>query len=673
MKRLWFYAFGLLLLAVFLPVGSYAQPTFKVLYNFDSHTCDPLNPVFPGAIVQGRDGNFYTTSFLGGCNANGTIFRMSPAGALKVLTPFPMFAGGPGRPKGGATMGTDGNFYGTNSLGPAGFAGTLFKTTPAGLTTTAFTFGGTGNPPGFPAAAPVQAADGNLYGTLVQGGVGCLFESGGCGGIYKYSPATGKTTILFTFPANQLDGATPGQPLVAGIDGNLYGTANGGANGDGVVFKITPAGQVSVVHKFCQKAGCVDGSGPSALIQGADGNFYGTTTGGGVQKGSAFQQGVIYKLTPGGGYSVLWSFCQVAGCTDGAMAGIVGGNLVQANDGKLYGVTPKGGGACFATTCGVIWSFNPTVANSYSVVFSPNVNQAFAPAGLMQATDGNFYGDSQLGGMTGPCNGNGCGTFFKLSTGLKPFVRFVQSQGKVGAQVQILGQGFTTSTTPITVSFNGIPVVFQTSGDHYMTTTVPAGATTGPITVTTSAGTLTSNTKFRVTPQLTTFAPTAAPVAATVKITGVSLLKTTSVTIGGAAATFVINSDTQVTATVPAAAKTGTITVTTTGGTVTSTTTFTVQPAITSFTPTSGPVGTPVTITGTTFTGASSITFNGTTSKFTLETSTQISANVPPGATTGKIAVITPAGTGTSSTSFTVTVTQSPTESEGDRPSSNRH
>jgi hypothetical protein len=220
--------------------------------------------------------------------------------------------------------------------------------------------------------------------------------------------------------------------------------------------------------------------------------------------------------------------------------------------------------------------------------------------------------------------------------------------------VEILGQGFTGTTA---VSFNGVAAKFNNSSDTYMTATVPDGALSGPVTVTTFTSTLTSNRSFLVNPQVKSFSPASGTVGTSVTITGVSLTQTTGVTIGGKAASFVVNSDKQVTATVPAGAKTGKkITVTTPGGTGSSPTTFAVVPSITGFSPPSGPVGTAVAIAGNSFTGTTKVTFGGVAAtSYQVIKDTEVDALVPTGAVTGPIVVTTPGGSGTSATNFTVT------------------
>jgi hypothetical protein len=193
---------------------------------------------------------------------------------------------------------------------------------------------------------------------------------------------------------------------------------------------------------------------------------------------------------------------------------------------------------------------------------------------MVQHTNGILYGDTQAGGTdTKYCGA--CGTFYSLNIGLKPFIHLVSASGKVASTVEILGQGFTGTTG---VSFDGSAATFTVSSSTYLTAKVPAGARTGSVIVTTPGGKLTSSGSFRVTPQITSFTPASGPVGTSVEIKGVSLAQATKVQFGSQSASFKVNSDTLVTATVPAGAKTGEITITTAGGSVTSKGMFTVTP-----------------------------------------------------------------------------------------------
>ena len=235
---------------------------------------------------------------------------------------------------------------------------------------------------------------------------------------------------------------------------------------------------------------------------------------------------------------------------------------------------------------------------------------------------------------------------------------FTPTSGPVGTSVSIDGSAFIGATS---VTFGGTAAAYVVNSDAQITATVPSGATTGPIAVTTAGGTATSSTNFEVTPPgaptISSFTPTSGPVGTTVVISGTAFTGASSVTFNGTGATFTVNSDTQITATVPSGATTGPIDVTTGGGTATSASSFTVTqpaPTISSFSPATGPAGTVVTITGSAFTGATSVTFNGTAASFAVNSDTRITATVPAGATTGPISVTTPSGTAATSTPFRV-------------------
>jgi len=236
---------------------------------------------------------------------------------------------------------------------------------------------------------------------------------------------------------------------------------------------------------------------------------------------------------------------------------------------------------------------------------------------------------------------------------------FSPASGPVGTSVTINGTGFTGTTS--VKFFNNKSATFTVVSPTKITTTVPSGATTGPIRVTTPGGTAASSTSFKVTsgaaPTITSFTPTSGPVGTVVTINGTNFTAATSVTFRFKSATFTVVSATKITATVPVGAETGLIRVTTPAGTTVSSKVFTVTsslPHITSFSPDSGRVGNSVTIKGTNFTGATSVKFKGIGAAFTVNSATQITARVPPGAATGRITVTTPAGTDTSDRIFAV-------------------
>lgn len=269
--------------------------------------------------------------------------------------------------------------------------------------------------------------------------------------------------------------------MIQGADGNFYGTTSGGGTSrfcTGIVFMLTPSGQLTTLHSFDSDPNCADGEVPQAgLVQGSDGNFYGTTRSGGIcSQMDNPQCGTIFKITPTGTLTTLYTFCTQVNCPDG-YAPTAG--LIQATDGNFYG-----------TTTSTIFEITP--GGAFTVLASLG---GIAGNELLQATDGNFYGTTFIGGI--PNCRNGCGTAFSLTTGLGPFVAFVTSSGRAGQVIGILGQGFTGTTS---VSLNSIPAAFTVKSDTFITATVPPGATSGFATVVTPSGTLTSNVPFRVLP-----------------------------------------------------------------------------------------------------------------------------------------------------------------------------
>jgi uncharacterized repeat protein (TIGR03803 family) len=529
------FAFATLAFSL-LAAAAHAQ-TYSDLYNFGDASGDPLNPQYPGIVAQGRDGNLYSTSPAGGTGL-GTVFKLTGAGAMTVLYKFDGTHGK--APFSGLTLGTDGNLYGTTSAGGSSNLGVVFQITSAGQLKVLHTFAsGDGYSPYAP---PIQALDGNFYGTAIFGGASAY------GTVYKMTPA-GALTVLHSFDLT--NGSTPYGPLVQGNDGNFYGTTYGGVGTTryGTVFKVTGKGQWTLLHAF----NLSDGANPYApLVLGKDGNFYGTTFNGGTA-GS----GVVFKITAAGALTVLHSFTP---STDG---GTPYGGLVQASDGNFYGAAYLGG----SKNHGTIFRILP--AGTFRSLYNFDGTGGGAPmVTLLQHTTGILYGDTNSGGT------HNTGAFYSLKASLTAYAAPLPTSAKVGRSIGILGQGFNGAKA---VSFNGTAAKFNISSDTFLTATVPAGATTGVVTVTLASGSLKSKRNFRVPPTIQSFIPTSGKVGTAVTITGVSLTQTSKLTFGGVkATTFMANSDTQVTADVPAGAKTGKIAITTPGGTATSSAVFTV-------------------------------------------------------------------------------------------------
>jgi uncharacterized repeat protein (TIGR03803 family) len=473
-------------------ISSPAQ-SFTTLASFNG--TDGADPEY-GPLVQGRDGNFYGTTYLGGIDfsggdpGSGTVFKITPKGSLTTLCSFgtlPNCTGG-SLPWGGLVLATNGNFYGTTSEAGANGWGTIFKITPKASLTPLYSFCAQTNctDGAAPVIGLVQASDGNFYGTTQTAAI-----FGNSGTIFKITPGR-KFTTLHTFCAQPgcPDGADPGGPLIQAADGNLYGTTGGGY---GTIFKITLGGKLTTLYTFCAQLGCADGTVPfGPLVQGTDGNFYGTTTQGGTGTGCPFGCGTIFKFTnPGNVLTTLHNF-------DGNDGSLPMAGLIQGTDGNFYGTAEEGGGssACGTFGCGTVFQVTPDGTLSTLRIFQGPPDGSFPAATLLQATNGNFYGTTIWGG-TGNCSTVGCGMVFSFSTGLGPFVSFVQKAAKVGQSAQILGQRFKGTSK---VSFNGMSASFTIKTGTFLTAKVPAGATTGYVTVTTPTGTLTSNVPFQVIP-----------------------------------------------------------------------------------------------------------------------------------------------------------------------------
>jgi len=582
--RFWKVAWIVCLCCAAAVIASPAQ-TFTTLDSLQ-----PKNGVAPeGALVQGTDGNLYGTAIYDGAHGYGTVFKITAAGKLTTLYSFCANTNCTDGeyPSGGLVQAINGNFYGTTGSGGTYNMGTVFQITPGGRLTPLYSFctqpnctDGTS-----PSAPLLQGSDGNLYGTTVGGGASspstCVY---GCGTVFKIT-TRGALTTLYTFCSQPTctDGENPEAGVVQGTDGNFYGTTALSGNNEtcpnncGTVFKMSPAGTLTTLYTFCAQPNCTDGNVPRAgVVQGTDGNFYGTTSEGGIQYCGpyGFGCGTVFKITPGGRLTTLHSF----DLTDGAY--LLDG-VVQGTDGNFYGTAFYGGitnNYYCSGTCGTVFKMTPkgALTTLYNFCTQANCADGDQPvASLAQATNGNFYGTTYQGGATSFTCTFGCGTVFSLGVGLGPFVETVATSGKVGATVTILGNNLTGTSS---VSFNGTPATFTVVKSSEIKAKVPSGATSGTVEVTTpSSGTLKSNVAFRVTPQIKSFTPTSGPLGTKVQITGVSLTQTTGITFGGVTATmFSVTSDTQVDATVPTGATTGKITVTTAGGTATSAASFTV-------------------------------------------------------------------------------------------------
>jgi uncharacterized repeat protein (TIGR03803 family) len=357
-----------------------ANGTATTVYSFNS-VSEGQNPA---GLVLGTDGNFYGTTTNGGTNGYGTILKITPAGDETVLHSFTGGITDGSNPGAALIQGNDGNFFGTTSGGGANFNGTVFTLTPAGVETVLYSFAGAGSSDAVQPLAPlIQASDGSFYGTTVSGGTGS-------GAVFKITPA-GVETVLYSFAGGTTDGAMPQASVIQGSDGNFYGTTfGGGTSSSGTVFKVTPPGVETVLHSFA----IADGSNPVApLIQGTDGNFYGTTANGGL-----YGNGIVFQMTPTGVLTALHSFASGGDGSNPLAA------LIEGSDGNFYGTTSAGG----AFGYGTVFSITPAGAETplYSFVGGTDGRSPRTP--LTLGGNGIFYGTTNNGGS------NDGGTAFRF-------------------------------------------------------------------------------------------------------------------------------------------------------------------------------------------------------------------------------------------------------------------
>ena len=389
------------MIAFFVPIR--AGQAAPSLQTLYGFGSDPKNP--QAGLLQAKDGFFYGTTAFGGANGeSGTIFRITPNG---VLTPLFSFNGTNGsRPLAGLIQATDGHLYGTTAFGGTnGDNGTVFRITTNGVFTSLLSF--SGNNGGSPQAALVQGTDGSLYGTTAFGGANATN-----GTVFRIT-LSGGFTLLSTLPANGRSGRSPTGSLIQGSDGNFYGTtALGGTIGEnGTVFRITPSGVFNSLFSFSG----ANGSGPAAgLVRGTDGNLYGTTQFGGVNG----DNGTVFRITTNGVLTSLYSFRGPDGNYPYA-------GLVQGSDGNFYGTTSGDRTFGGTNTFGTVFRMTPGGVLSTLIIFN-GANGAAPVAALSPGNDGNFYGTTFEGGSADG------GTIFRMveppvisqMTALNGIVRF---------------------------------------------------------------------------------------------------------------------------------------------------------------------------------------------------------------------------------------------------------
>ncbi|OAI43434.1 hypothetical protein AYO41_00045 [Verrucomicrobia bacterium SCGC AG-212-E04] len=430
--------------------------TFNGASNRGAYPHGPL-------VRSGTD--FYGTTSAGGTGGFGTVFRVTSAGALTTLADFT--GNGPGArggsPESGLVLAGDGNYYGTTRFGGNSDRGTFFRITPGGILTTLvdFTGNGAGNRGTYPSATLVAGTGGNLFGTTSYGGANDR------GTIFQVSTAGALTTLVeLTYDATGNRGAQPYATLTLAADGSFFGTtAGGGANLYGTVFQLAPDGLVTTLVEFSGAGAGNRGANPSAPLAFAGGSYYGSTT-----RGGADDNGTLFQMSPAGVLTTLIEFTGNAGTERG---GAPYGGLTLGTDGNFYGSTSIGG----ANGLGTVFQLTPAGALTTLVDFTGNsgLQKGAVPyGGLARGNDGNLYGTTSQGGA------GGVGTIFRMT-----------NAGALITLVEFTGNGASNRG-----AFPYAGLVKDGSGNFYGTTLTGGASDQGTVFRVTTAGALTTLAEF---------------------------------------------------------------------------------------------------------------------------------------------------------------------------------
>ena len=420
--------------------------TLTTLVNFTGSAGSALGTGSVSPLIVGADGNFYGCTTGGGSSSSGTVFMMTPAGVLTTLVNFTGTSGTTlGSSPRGMILGNDGNFYGMTSGGGTGGFGTIFKMTPAGVLTTLVNFTGTNG--SAPSGWMIQGSDGNFYGMTSTGG------TGGFGTVFSMTPTGTLTTLVqFTGTTGAALGSSPKGALVQAADGNFYGTTStGGVGNVGTFFKMTSSGVLTTLVQFTGTVGTAPGSAPQgSLVIGADGSFYGTCNLAGSQNG-----GSVFKVTKDGVLTPLVNL----------MAAPTLNRLTQIADGTFFGTSPQGG-----QSLGYATAFNLPIGGAASLVAQlPPVSgtTTINPRGsLLQGPDGFIYGVSSAGGSTN------VGSVYKMTTG-----------GVVTTLINFTGSsGGSSGSSP------SAPLILGSDGNYWGTTFGGGSSSLGEVFKMTTAG-----------------------------------------------------------------------------------------------------------------------------------------------------------------------------------------
>ncbi|MHB8259709.1 MAG: T9SS type A sorting domain-containing protein [Bacteroidia bacterium] len=372
-----------------------------------------------GTLCAASDGKLYGLTYQDGANNLGVLFQYNPT--TNIYTKNLDFAGATNGsyPQGSLMQASDGMLYGMTSAGGANSLGVLFQYNPStNVYTKKLDFAGATNGSN-PIGSLMQASDGMLYGMTTAGG------ASGMGVLFQYNPSTNVYTKKLDFAGSgaAIDGSTPYGDLMQASDGMLYGmTSAGGTStnctgGCGVIFQWNSS--TNVYTKKLDFAGTPNGSYPQgSLMQASDGMLYGM-----ANQGGAIGMGVLFQYNPS--TNVYTKKLDFAGASNGSTPY---GDLMQASDGMLYGMTYAGGTSTNCTGgCGALFQYNPatnvyTKKIDFAVTVSTTTNGVNPIGSLMQASDGMLYGMTSAGGTSTNCTG-GCGVIFQWNSSTNVYTK----------------------------------------------------------------------------------------------------------------------------------------------------------------------------------------------------------------------------------------------------------
>ena len=476
-------------------LASLGVPAARATFSLSTiHTFDPASDgnVTYSPLVLGIDGLFYGVNSTGGRSDNGTIFSVTAGGKFITLNTFTQSSQGT-TPEGGIVQARDGNFYGTTNKGGANGDGTLYQMVPSTGKLNVLSAFTNGDPGGNPVGALTEGFDGLLYGVAEYGG------TDNYGTIFRATPPTGPATTFATVTGG-LAGFYPQSDLIQATDGNFYGTTEqGGTDNVGTFFQVTPAGVYTVLYSF---TGGTDGSRPlRGVVQGTDGYFYGVCNEGGTYAG-----GAIYRIVVSGTTAALTSLYNFVPLVDDGSNPL--GNLTQASDGNFYGTAAAGG----ENGDGIIYRITPSGAYTLLYSFAGGTDGLAPVAGLTQGTDGRLYGTTAgENGSDGTIFAINAG----LAAPAPLPTLFLTTGANVGDTVLIKGNHFVGTTAVTFNGGGVAAASFAVLSNTVLQVVVPGGATTGTLSVTANGVTGTSPVLTLATVTVPVVLPTVAVTATT--------------------------------------------------------------------------------------------------------------------------------------------------------------